>query len=308
MFSKYYDPTLLLLLVFIAFAWLGLIWYNQKVKGIVGASDSDVEGFQQVSPYVLKQGWIDTYDEFYAQIYPEIMVNFKASASEILKPVFQATMPSTTYSLFLDVGCGTGAVVNEIAAAGYRVIGVDRSSAMISSAMISSAMISSAMNSVADSDIRLGDVSDPMLFDRRIFSHILLVDQVIYEWTLEETRQILLNCSHWLKRGGCLVLHLIDSDFVNRGLNHDFGSFTYSSKYERCSHGSQSSDIVRVETFTDLSSQHVRSNENVLHLSPVGDILKLAEQVGFSIQAKWVLSSSSSSSRKDGQYIYLLTI
>ena len=241
------------------------------------------EGFQQAGPYVLKQGR-DVYDDFYAQFYREHIRPHAVSAADLVAPVIQATMPSVLNSRFLDIGCGTGAVLDAVSSAGYSVIGVDRSLPMIEQAS-------------SGHDIRHADVADPMLFDARFFSHILLVDQVVYEWTLDEMRQIFKNCSHWLQRGGYFVLHLVDPLFYrdNRAnYKTDFGAFTYSSKYENIEH------VIRIETFTDHSSQHVRSNENVLHMSSVGDILKLAEQVGFHLQAKWVV--------QDHQFVYLLTL
>jgi hypothetical protein len=182
--------------------------------------------------------------------------------------------------------------------------------------------------------VKLGDVLEPMQFDSRIFSHILVVDQVLYEWTLAEKRQFLQNCSHWIVPGGYIVLHLVDpgkyntvvpaiqekekekekiekrktkqtnetkketndSDFFDSSI--EFDTFSYSSSYEFPDEFS--SVIVHTETFVDRSSQHVRANERVLHLSPVGDILKLAEQVGFHLQAKWVMPFDPH------QYVFLL--
>ena len=295
MFSKFYDSTLLMLLTFIACVWLFLIWRNR------GNQQSTVdEGFQQDDPYVLKRG-ADVYDEFYAQFYREHIRPHSVSAADLVAPVIQATMPSVLHSRFLDVGCGTGAVLDAVSSAGYSVVGVDRSKHMIEQV------------SSSDHDIRHADVVDPMLFDARFFSHILLVDQVVYEWTLDEMRQIFKNCSHWLQRGGYFVLHLVDPLFYRDNIENyktDFGAFTYSSKYENIVDKDKDTDtdtdhkdkehLIRIETFTDHSSQHVRSNENVLYMSSVGDILKLAEQVGFHLQAKWVV--------QDHQFVYLLTL
>jgi len=281
MFSKFYDSNLLILLALIAFVWLFLIWRNRGNQ-----SSTLEEGFQQDSPYVLKQG-ADVYDDFYAQFYQEHIRPHSVSAADLVAPVIQATMPSVLNSRFLDVGCGTGAVLDAVSSAGYSIVGVDRSKCMIEYAS-------------SQHDIRHADVADPMLFDARFFSHILLIDQVVYEWTLDEMRQIFKNCSHWLQRGGYFVLHLVDPKY-HADVVRDFGAFTYSSKYKKEGDVvANMNTVVHIETFTDHSSQHMRSNENVLHMSSVGDILKLAEQVGFHLQAKWVI--------QDHQFVYLLSL
>jgi len=276
------------------------MWYNKRFS-LLRAQNS--EGFQQSSPYVLKQGAY-IYDDFYVQIYDEIMQPM-LRADDFLKPVLTATMPSHLHSLFLDIGCGTGAILRSIGRSGYRAIGVDTSPAMISECLNSM--------DAGTIDAQVGDALDPMIFDRRIFSHILLVDQVMYEWTLDEKRRILQNCSHWLKKGGYLVLHLVDPlHYTSHNKTiREFGGFTYTSKYDAgysdnacdaCDADIDGYEMIHTETFTDHSSQHVRSNENVLYVSPVGDILKLAEKIGFQLQAKWVMSFDKH------QYVYLLSL
>jgi SAM-dependent methyltransferase len=126
MFSKYYNPTLLVLLIFISIVWLGLMWYNKRFS-LLRAQNS--EGFQQSSPYVLKQGAY-IYDDFYVQIYDEIMQPM-LRADDFLKPVLTATMPSHLHSLFLDIGCGTGAATFELCRTFGGVVGVDVSEPLI---------------------------------------------------------------------------------------------------------------------------------------------------------------------------------
>ena len=90
-----------------------------------------VEGFQQNNDFVVKQGG-DIYDDFYADIYDQMLYSHQKNNFEIGQIINETQLVNE--SIILDVGCGTGNHVNILGLDGYNVTGVDISPAMIKKA------------------------------------------------------------------------------------------------------------------------------------------------------------------------------
>ena len=242
------------------------------------------EGFVQLEKFVLKKDG-QSYDDFYAQIYDKIhSPNPKKELEEILK-----ITGADGSSAFLDVGSGTGGTLEALADSGAKCIGIDKSEAMVT-----------IEKERCGSSVIKGDVTEPIHFTRNQFTHILCLNQTIYE--IEDKHAFFTNCRYWLRNGGALILHLVDKNRFNTVVGKtmlvdnpqkyvkeritksetDFGDFTYFAKYDIKQKGASAF----VETFTDAQTKNVRQNERTLFMDSEEAVLKIAQQCGFSQHGK----------------------
>lgn len=271
------------------------------------------EGFQQKEQFTIQRG-DDVYDDFYSEIYDKLYDNESRSEKEAVK-IISATQPDKDHSVFLDIGCGTGCLVNALKRRGYNSIGVDKSSAMIDTGKERHANAKSVM--------QCGDANDPMLFERGVFSHILCMNRTIYE--IQDKVAFFRNCKHWLQPGGYLILHLVEPDNFNtivplgqpKGLFKDntilktadgkrvtdtaidFLDFKYNSKYD-FSQLDSNGKVTQTEKFTDATSNKVRQNEHIMYMAPCGSILEDLRYCGFLMTGEFV------STEDKAQKVYIL--
>jgi SAM-dependent methyltransferase len=259
------------------------------------------EGFQQKEPFTMQRGQ-NIYDEFYSEIYDRLHDTESRSEKEVVE-IVKATQPDKEHSVFLDIGCGTGCLVNALKNKGYNAIGVDKSNAMIETGK--------ERHPGSKSNIKCGDAVDPMLFERGVFSHILCMDRTIYE--IPDKIAFFRNCKHWLQPGGYLILHLVEPSKFNaivplgqpNGLVKDpeflkttdgkrvtdtaidFLDFKYNSNYD-FSQLEKTGVVTQVEKFVDAASNKVRQNEHELYMSSQNSILEDARYCGFLAMGEFV--------------------
>ena len=242
------------------------------------------EGFVQQEKFLLKKDG-NSYDDFYAQVYDKIhSPEPKKELAEILK-----ITGADKNSAFLDVGSGTGCTLSALVDSGAKCIGIDKSEAMVTVAKEKCGPL-----------VKHGDVTEPIQFTRNQFTHILCLNQTIYE--IEDKHAFFTNCRYWLRNGGALVLHLVDKNRFNTVVGRpflldnpqkyvkeritksetDFGNFTYFAKYDIRQKGASTF----VETFTDAVTKNVRQNERTLFMDTEETVLKVAQQCGFSQHGK----------------------
>jgi ubiquinone/menaquinone biosynthesis C-methylase UbiE len=259
------------------------------------------EGFVQKEKFVLKKDG-NSYDDFYAQVYDKIhSPDPKKELAEILK-----ITGADRNSAFLDVGSGTGCTLSALSESGAKCIGIDKSEAMVTVAKEKCGPL-----------IKHGDVTEPIQFTRNQFTHILCLNQTIYE--IEDKHAFFTNCRYWLRNGGALVLHLVDKNRFNTVVGRpflldnpqkyvkeritksetDFGDFTYFAKYDIRQKGASTF----VETFTDAVTKNVRQNERTLFMDTEETVLKVAQQCGFSQHGKINMASINDD---EFQNIYVL--
>jgi SAM-dependent methyltransferase len=156
-------------------------------------------------------------------------------------------------------------------------------------------------------DLQINDAADPMLFERGVFTHILCLNQTIYEFP--DKVQFFRNCKHWLVPGGYLLVHLVEPEKYNAiiplgqpaGLvvnpvskdgkrvtdtAIDFIDFKYKSSFDF--DGLGDGVVVQTETFTDSKSSHVRRNEHTLYMNAPTAVLEDARYCGFLLQGEFV--------------------
>lgn len=296
--------------VLIVFAIIMIIRYFAGILFPDDDTDNKYEGFEQSSPFVLKQNDQVFEDPFYSEIYDEIFLPSNNAKTDILQ-IIKMTHPSKTYSCFLDIGCGTGTLLNELQQKGYRVYGVDHSQAMVDY----------TETKYPDVNVKCENVNEPMTFETGFFTHIICNHFTIYHF--ENKIKLFRNIYHWLTPNGYLFLHLVDPNKFDTIIPSgkpsiistpqkysktritetllDFKTFKYKSKYD-FSNSSNPHQIQLIETFTDKTQQHVRQYEQVLFMEPKETILSVAQQCGF------ILHSQSDYLTRGDPYQYLIIL
>jgi len=303
--------TLLILLLILSILLIMFMYFRSK---------RHFEGFSQKERYTMNRGQ-DAYDDFYAGIY-DLLYKTDERAKYEAQQIVLATQPDTEFSRFLDIGCGTGCLVETVRGLGYQVVGVDKSAAMIRAGQAKR----------ASCELVKGDAQDSMSFDRGAFTHILCMNGTIYEFRDKVT--FFRNCAHWLRAGGYLALHLVDpskfdpivplSKSVSTGFGLgknrvydspqefsksritgsivDFIDFKYKSAYD-FDQVDTTGTVVQVETFTDTETNHVRQNEHTRYMAKERDILAEAEFCGFVLAGEFTMERYN---RDAHQTVYIL--
>jgi len=293
---QFTDKTYLNVLIVIA-----IIMTIRYFAGILFPDDEDDkkhEGFEQSSPFVLKQNDQVFEDTFYSKIYDEIFLPANNAKTDIMQ-IIQMTQPSKIYSCFLDIGSGTGTLLNELHQQGYRAYGVDKSQVMVDY----------TETKYPDVNVKCENVNEPMAFEPGFFTHIICNNFTIYQF--ENKIKLFRNIYHWLTPNGYLFLHLVDPNTFDTIIPSgkpsiisnpqkycknritetvlDFKTFKYKSKYDFSNYSDNNHQIHLIETFTDDEQQHVRQYEQVLYMEPKETILSVVQQCGFILHS---LSSS----------------
>jgi SAM-dependent methyltransferase len=299
-YAKTPNKMWLRLLVVLAIVLILVILYNKNNP------PARQEGFEQNDRFVLKSD-ADIYDQFYAEKYDLLMKPQERALFEI-NSVIEMTQP-TYNSVFLDVGSGTGHLVNNLQHKGYRIYGIDKSADMVAK----------SEKNFPNNEIVVGDVMNPMAFEHNTFSHILCMGNTIYE--LPDKEAFFKNCYYWLVPNGYLVLHLADREkfdpiipvakntMINNPQKYmktritnsdiDFTEFSYSADYV---FPKDDWKVIVKEKFTDDMGK-IRQNEHILYMSPIEQILQIAIRRGFIVHAKLNMSKYNDD---ENQYIYVL--
>jgi len=239
------------------------------------------EYFTQKSPFILRQN-NEVYDPFYLEYYDDLHATKSYCDADFLF-IKESTNPTTQKSTFLDIGCGTGILLQRLKENGFAAVGVDKSKHMEEACRKSSL------------EVKCDDVLlDPMLYENKTFSHITCTHFTIYEMENKET--LLRHCFNWLKCGGFLILHLVDPDSFKKVLaslyhnsalstmvtksNLEYNNFTYRGEFKPGS--------IFSETFTDKFTENVRQNQMTLFMEPKQTILDKAMKCGFVIHGEMV--------------------
>ena len=232
------------------------------------------EGFQLTGPYTLKQNE-EIYDDFYANIYNTVRPSHNRIQYELTQ-ICQLTQPSQKYSVFLEIGSGTGALVNELHNAGFYAYGIDRSQSMIDY----------SERLYEDIQVTCGSVDDSMAYESNTFTHILCMDHTIYSFADKEL--LLKNAYFWLKYYGYLIMHLVDDLAIGKKVTESKGNgskgngsnISYQSSYQ---HMKNDHHLLFKESFTDIHTNQVRQHEHTLYVESTESILAMARNIGFDV-------------------------
>jgi SAM-dependent methyltransferase len=263
------------------------------------------EGFSQTDRFVAKYD-ADIYDEFYNKVYDTI--NVPTTQLKTVLAAINTKPPDKSNDVFLDVGCGTGTVLNELYDKGYNVYGLDKSESMVEYCIAKNPEL----------NVKQGDALEPMVYDKGTITHILCTDFTIYQ--IEDKASFFRNCYFWLKPYGRIFIHLVDKHKYNpvplfakpqlfediqnysttRVTNSevDFVDYRYKSDVKI-----NDKTVILTETFVDSSTANIRQNQQTLYVDSVKDILNTAQYSGFIVTGQLNMKESKND---EYQYIYIL--
>lgn len=302
---RYYILQNLLLISLIA-----ILFHMYKNRYEQEYAAANIEGFTQQQPFVLKRDQ-EVYDDVYADMYDTLTHSVTRGKWEIDQMLALTNSDEAQRGVFLDVGSANGVKVDELNKRGYTAYGVEKSDDMIKL----------SNTRFPDAVIKRGDVSDPMLFDRSTFSHVLCVNFTLYEF--EDKVHFFNNCYFWMKPNSYLVLHLVEpkkfNPVVTVGKNKwvpekkntnkrvtdtlvDFFDFMYHAKYDFPVDDTDKR-VIFTETITDKKTKNIRQNERTLFMDDITDILQLAHRLGFVVHGKTDMREFNGD---EHQYLYVL--
>jgi len=264
------------------------------------------EGFEQSSEFIVKKG-TKVYDDFYAEIYDDLVFNVVKNDFEI-GSIIKNTEP-TSKSIILDIGSGTGHHVKGFSEAGYKTQGID----------ISPDMVEMAKKNYPTMNYQVVDALKPMSFTPNSFTHITCLYFTIYY--IENKKMFLQNCFNWLIPGGYLALHLVDKDnfdpiipagdpfslvtpqkYAPKRITSTvvkFDQFNYKSNFETSPNDTRA---IMNETFKYKKNGAVRQNKHTFYMPTQKKILSIAKDVGFILNSKIDMIKC----QYTYQYIYIL--
>ena len=263
-----------------------------------------MEGFHQKEQFVVKHN-DDVMDTFYAELY-DALHDVPSRTEKELIHIITTTNPSSKHSVFLDVGSGTGNIVNELTQAGYTAYGIDKSKDMVEY----------SQSVYPDIEVLQGDILEPMSFEKGTFTHVLCSYFTIYNFA--DKKQFFRNCYHWMQPGGYLILHLVNKNKFERILPHRMAvsNRTQGELYDKlhikaifsdfeyvgnCDISEEKTEVTFTETMTDLETKHIRQNELTYYMEDLETILEYARVCGFIQHAKTNMDSMNGDTH---QYLY----
>jgi SAM-dependent methyltransferase len=267
------------------------------------------EGFSiDTNEFTFKDGKSQIYDDFYVNIYDQLVYNDVKNDYEI-KEIVNNTKPDEK-SIILDIGSGTGHHVSALASQNFKVTGVDKSQDMVNK----------AKEMYPELDFMQGDVNNAMTFQPQSFTHILCLYFTIYY--MPDKLQFFRNCMNWLMGGGYLLIHIVDKYMFDTMIppanplllltpqryaenrittsKVTFDDFQYLSNFEI---NENDNSAKFVESFKNKKSGKVfRKQEHELFMEPYKEILAMAKDAGFIVQGKIDLLQSG----YEYQYLFVL--
>lgn len=289
------------ILIFISLLLIIVVFF----KYVNNKNPNKVEGFQQEQEFLFKKG-PEIYDDFYADVYDFLVFNELKNDYEVGMIINQNT--PNTKTVVLDVGCGTGHHVAKMAQNNnLEIIGID----------ISPSMIKKAKANYPNLNFQIADVLNRDAFNNNMFTHILCLYFTIYY--IEDKNQFFNNAMDWLKPGGYLFVHLVErykfdpilppgnplyivspqkyaKDRIMK-TKINFNEFIYNSEFKL----NETSDVAIFDEKFKFNNGKVRKQEHILYMNNISDIINMAQDAGFVIQAKIDLMKVA----YEYQYVYV---
>ena len=261
--------------------------------------------------FIVKKG-TNLYDNFYVQVYDELLFSKVKNDFEIGELVKHTT--PTNDSLVLDIGSGTGHHVSGLHANGIKAIGIDQSAAMVKE----------AKKTYPNFDYRVADALKTETFPAGTFSHITCFYFTIYY--IENKRKFFENCIYWLNSGGYLILHLVDrnnfdpilpagdpfkiispQNYAKKRITSTvvkFNDFDYKSNFEVFPNDDTAvlNETFKYKNNNKMPGKKMRRNEHNFYMPTQKNILNMAKEVGFIVLSEVEMTRCQYSN----QFIYIL--
>ena len=263
------------------------------------------EGMIQRDGIVFKEENNDFYDGFYAEVYDYLVYNTIRNDYEIGTIINQST-PNET-SIIVDIGCGTGNTVEQLAQKNLNIIGIDSSPSMIEK----------AKKLYPNRTFIVGNAIDNGLFKMNSVTHILCLYFTIYY--IKDKRQFFYNAIEWLMPGGFLIVHLVDREKFDPILppgnplyivspqkyakeritktKITFDDFVYTANFNL----DKDNDLATFDEKFKFNDGSVRKQEHKLYMEDTSTIVNIAQDCGFILQAKVDMLKCA----YENQYLYV---
>jgi len=263
------------------------------------------EGMIQRDGIVFKEENNDIYDGFYAEVYDYLVYNTIRNDYEIGTIINQST-PNET-SIIVDIGCGTGNTVEQLAQKNLNIIGIDSSPSMIEK----------AKKLYPNRTFIVGNAIDNGLFKMNSVTHILCLYFTIYY--IKDKRQFFYNAIEWLMPGGFLIVHLVDREKFDPILppgnplyivspqkyakeritktKITFDDFVYTANFNL----DKDNDLATFDEKFKFNDGSVRKQEHKLYMEDTSTIVNIAQDCGFILQAKIDMLKCA----YENQYLYV---
>ena len=278
-------PILKKILIILSLLLIIIIFINIKFKK---------EGFTtNKKGYDIKRGNA-IFDPTYVSIYDNLVYNAAKNDYEI-NQILRLDGPKNNINI-LDIGCGTGHHVNLFNKKGIKVMGIDKSAAMIKK----------AKENYPELQFKEANVLNTMEFMHNTFSYITCFYFTIYY--IKSKKLFFQNCFDWLVPGGYLVIHLVNiqkfdpiipasnpfifvspQKYSSKRLVKsvvDFEALNYNSKFilDPNMNPNSSADLPMPNaTFNEKikykNSKNTRINEHLLYMQTRKSILNIAKEV-----------------------------
>jgi ubiquinone/menaquinone biosynthesis C-methylase UbiE len=266
-----------------------------------------VEGFEQNDKFLFKSG-SEVYDDFYADIYDYLVFNNLKDEYEVGEIMNKTS--ASSQSKMLDIGCGTGHHVAEIAGRSVDIVGID----------ISPSMIKKAKENYPDYKFQVGDATSSQIFAAETFTHILCMYFTIYY--IQDKTVFFQNCFNWLMPGGYLIVHLVDrvqfdpilppgnplmfvspQKYAKKRITQTkvkFTDFAYNANFEL----DEQNNIAKfTEKFKNDKDGKVRKQEHIMYMPDLQEIVDEAQAQGFIVEGIIDLVQC----QYEYQYLYIFT-
>lgn len=257
------------IMMFLSIIFISIFIYKKITLSF--SNSALTEGFIQSMPFVLKRD-DNVYDEFYSEIYDKLFHTDKKT-NYIINGIISITSPTYNNSVFLDVGSKTGVIVNALNNKNYNAFGVEKSQDMVKISEKKCSACSDKKNEI----IKQGDVLNPLLYEHSTFTHILLLNETIYEFN--DKKQIIRILKGWLKRNGFLIIHVVSRQKYTMDTiqEKEFNGVNYKSTYKK----SNNTEFVFQEKIIDNITTHTRQNERTMYVEPITNIVQDIKNEGF---------------------------
>ena len=291
-----YNKKWLNLILLFVLLYIGFLFYKKYFQ-----KKEHLEGFSQDEKFVVKQNK-EVYDEFYADIYDTIHMPSRVTPF-LMKLLLNNTQVSDKSTL-LDIGSGTGHLLNELTELGYNAYGIEQSKDMVQH----------CSRKYPDTTVKHGNIEDPLSFETRTFSHVLCLYYTIYH--MKNKNIFFENTYQWLLPGGYLVLHLVEPDKFDTTIPANWNSMFMNSKNTESTleindihykqvykYNPSKKQAILTETFTDHQTQNIRQNEQTWYMNSIEEILTMAKRHGFIPHG---IIQTTDLNEDEHQYIYIL--
>lgn len=263
------------------------------------------EGYTDNTPQITFKEGNDIYDSFYANIYDHLVYS-KAKNMYEIKTIIQNTNMNNE-SVIVDIGCGTGHHVKELADKQLNAMGVD----------ISPSMIELAKTEYPSLNFMVGDALNTQLFPMGSLTHILCLYFTIYY--MKDKRYFFDNCMEWLMHGGYLVVHLVDREtfdpilppgnplyivspqkYAKERITHTkvtFTDFVYKSNFNL----DTNNNLATFDEKFKFNDGKIRKQQQKLYMEDTAVIVNIAQECGFILKGKIDLLRCA----YENQYLYI---